>query len=70
LKWRDSNVAQFALHDAAGFLWVVHRDAVGIGSVAGTSGRLNASGWNGEWFVDGRYAFLLAAPAVAAANKP
>jgi hypothetical protein len=70
LKWRDSNVAQLALHDAGGFLWVVHRDAVGIGSGAGTSGRLNASGWNGEWFSDGRYAFLLAAPAVAAAHKP
>jgi hypothetical protein len=59
-----------ALPDAGGFLWVVHRDAVGIGSGAGTSGRLNASAWHGEWFVDGRYAFLLAAPAVAATHKP
>jgi hypothetical protein len=70
LKWRDSTVAQLALPDAAGFLWVVHRDAVGIGSGAGTSGRLNASAWHGEWFADGRYAFLLAAPDVAATHKP
>jgi hypothetical protein len=70
LKWRDSNVAQLALPDAGGFLWVVHRDAVGIGTGAGTSGRLNTSAWNGEWFVDGKYAFLLAAPVVAATYKP
>lgn len=70
LKWRDSTVAQLALSDAGGFLWVVHRDAVGIGSGAGTSGRLNSSAWNGEWFVEGRYAFLLAAPAGSATYKP
>ena len=69
VKWRDSPVAQLALRDTGAFLWVVRSDAVGIGSSVSKSGKLNAPGWTGEWFVDGEYAFLLAAPAVDSVEK-
>jgi hypothetical protein len=69
LKWRDSSVAQLALQDAGAFLWVVRSDAAGIGSSVSKSGKLNAPGWTGEWFVDGKYAFLLAAPTTASVDK-
>lgn len=69
VKWRDSPVALLALKDTDAFLWVVRSDAAGIGSSVSKSGKLNAPGWTGEWFVDGKYAFLLAAPAVVSAEK-
>lgn len=69
VTWRDSPVAQLALQDTGAFLWVVRCDAAGIGSSVSKSGRLNAPGWTGEWFVDGKYAFLLAAPIVASVEK-